>query len=163
MEELETLDKKEYELSVILAEEIGADAVLKAVSAITENGGIEVVSKETKAVELAYPIKKHRSAFLLSLILKMAPANTIILAAALRFMPEVLRSLTITPPIKKAVINRKPTRDYSDAPREPREMTEAKPAEAAPKLVKPEISSNTDLSKELEKLESTTETIESTN
>ncbi len=162
MEELETLDKKEYELSVILAEEIGVDAVLKAVSAIAENGGIEVVNKEIKAVELAYPIKKHRSAFLLSLILKMAPANTKILSAAMRFMPEVLRSLTITPPIKKAVINRKPMREYSDAPREPREMAEVKSTDVAPKIVKPEISSNTDLSKELEKLEATTETAEST-
>jgi ribosomal protein S6 len=163
MEELETLEAREYELSVILAEEAALEAVVKIISNIKDNGGVEVVSKEVKAVELAYPIKKHRSGFLASFILKMVPANTHILSSTLRFTPEVLRSLTITPPIKKGVVNRKPMRDYSDRPSEILEKEELKSAEPVVKLVKPEISSNNDLSKELEKLEATgSEPVEST-
>lgn len=89
--EAEAAEKREYELAVLAVDEgyetpIGKD--------------IEVVQKDgPKSVPLAYPIKKHLSAYLRVYILRALPQAADELNKSVEADQLVLRHLLITPPI----------------------------------------------------------------
>jgi len=144
-DELELKDKKEYEMSFVLASEDGATDVLSALTAI----GAEVVTKSSlNSIKLAYPIKKHESAYFGFCIFKADPSSIKQLKDALALNANVLRSLLITPPVK--ISAREDRRLGEGRERRPAvvsklEVVEAKPAE-------PQILSNEGLEKKLEEI-----------
>lgn len=140
LEESDIKDKKEYELSFILADETGVSEVDQVLSRY----GAEVTFRSpVTLIRLAYPIKKHESAhfgFVYFTSPTDAPAK---IRGSLALAPKVLRSIMITPPMRQPV-------------REPREMrgATAKREESAPAVVaKPEVAvSNEALEKKLEEI-----------
>ncbi len=132
-------DKKEYELSFVLADETGVSEV----DQVLARYGAEVSFRSpVTLIRLAYPIKKHESAyfgFVYFTVLPDAPAK---IRGSLALAPKVLRSIMITPPMRQPV-------------REPREARGIKREEAvipAP-APKPETAvSNEALEKKLEEI-----------
>jgi hypothetical protein len=94
MEDDGVKDKRQYELAVLLDNENAALGLLD---------GIVVDHKEgPKLVRLAYPIKKHTSAYLATYYFFAEPNLVPALKEQVQTKPDVLRSLWVTPPIPRA-------------------------------------------------------------
>lgn len=136
---------KEYELAILAESEAVETEIDKLLADLPEGGQVEILNKEpARLLTLAYPINKHLSATLLVYQLRTQPENIAKIRESLRFQPNVLRHLLITPPIQK--LNAQKTRER------PSEMVAATISPPA-KPVGPEISSNELLTKTLEQLE----------
>lgn len=99
--------KKEYELAILADSEAAEPEIDKFLS--DPSFGAEVIGKEAAGpVQLAYPIKKHSSAALIVYYLRMPPEGAVKLKNGLAFQATVLRSLLITPPIKRVNVRKKP-------------------------------------------------------
>ncbi len=97
-------DKKEYELSYILPTE---EAGIEVEKAIVAAGGEITTKSPIQSMKLAYPIKKHASAFFGFFYLNALPENVVKLHDALRVNKNVLRHLIVTPPIKMAPLEQR--------------------------------------------------------
>lgn len=106
LDETNLKDKKEYELNAMLVDE----AVASEVEAlIKKNGGEMIKPASVASVRLAYPLKKHESAFFSTFIFSAYPNVVKIIKDELALNVKVLRSLILTPPVK--VIPREPRPD----------------------------------------------------
>lgn len=131
---------KEYELAVLADDESSEMEVGKVLE------GTEVTSKlPSKAIHLAYPIKKRNLATLFVYKFNAAPEIISRMREALRFHPNILRSLLITPPIQTANKTNKVRKETPTAPNVV-SASGVKPAN-------PEINSNEFLAKTLEEME----------
>ena len=84
-------DLRDYEIAVLMANELDEPLF---------GEGVEIVEKEgPKAIQLAYPIKKHASASLRVYVVRCSPENAAGIAALLKSNASVIRHLLITPPI----------------------------------------------------------------
>lgn len=130
--------KKEYELAVLIDSEPAEAEIDKL---------LEFTDKEpARLITLAYPIKKHATAVFIVYRFSVLPEAISKLEGALRFHPHVLRSMIITPPIKKFA--------YQKRARETEVVHSSPLAVKEPqRSLSPEISSNELLTKTLEKLE----------
>ncbi len=98
-------EKREYELAVIAANE--ADEVVFG-------AGIEMVQKEgPKPIALAYPIKKHLSAYMRVYVFRALPADADLLNKSVEADQSILRHLMITP----AIAVRRESRAHETRPR----------------------------------------------
>jgi len=89
--EAEMTEKREYELAVLAMEE-GYETPMAQ--------DIEVVQKDgPKSVPLAYPIKKHLSAYMRVYIVRALPQAAAELNKSVEADQSVLRHILITPPI----------------------------------------------------------------
>lgn len=90
--------KNDYEISFLVKTPQGGSAI----EVLLQQYGSEIVNRGSLAeMSLAYPIKKNRQAYFGFLHFK-APAEAVAkLKDSLELNSEVLRSLVITPPIKK--------------------------------------------------------------
>ncbi len=139
-------DKKEYEMSFVLASEEGAADVFSTLNVI----GAEVITKSSlNSIKLAYLIKKHASGYFGFCIFKAEPASVKQLKDALALNAKVLRNLLITPPIKIAA--RREDRSSGDG-RERRSVVAAKPELVEARPAEPQILSNEGLEKKLEEI-----------
>ncbi len=127
-------EKREYELAVIAAEE-SYEAVFGAT--------IEIVQKEgPKPIALAYPIKKHLSAYMRVYVFQALPADAATLNASIEADQSILRHMMITP----AIAVRRESRAH-----------EAKPRGEAVRPNSPEAVSNAALEAALETIQGTDE------
>ncbi len=107
---MEQSDKKEYEIGYITSSEEGGKAVAKILTGM----GAEVSFEAPLAkVALAYPIKKHASAYFGYSYFNATPDIISSVRDSLKMKPEVLRSLIMTPPTNK----RNVAEESSAAPR----------------------------------------------
>lgn len=89
--EAEVAEKREYELAVLAIEEGYETPISKDIEILQKDG--------PKSVALAYPIKKHLSAYLRVYILRALPQAADELNKSVEADQAVLRHLFITPPI----------------------------------------------------------------
>ena len=124
-DESELKDKKEYELAAMLSEEVVA-AEVEAV--IRKYGGEMASPARVTSLRLAYPLKKHDSAFFAVFIFTALPGAVKFVKEDLALNPKVLRSLILTPPVK--VVPREPRAPRVEKKEGALEVA-AKPAEVA--------------------------------
>lgn len=92
-------ERKQYELAILLDNEASESNI----AGLFSKNQAEVYQKDNiKTINLAYPIKKHVTASLAVYYFYSLPSNIEKLETELRFHPNVLRSLLVTPPIQKA-------------------------------------------------------------
>ncbi len=91
-------NQKKFEISYLVKTEANKEAVLKVLS---EAGVSNVTDGRFTEIKLAYPIKKHTSAFFGSSTFEADPAVIDKLDKSLKFMEEVLRFLIISAPSPK--------------------------------------------------------------
>lgn len=133
-EEVQDTDPREYELAVVLVSELHEPSFASDIEIIQKDG--------PKSVVLAYPIKKHTSAFLRVYLLRCRGAVAKELASVLRHDAAIIRYLLITPPI---VTSRKNTYVESEHTEEQIKTVSVVPARA-------EAISNEALEEALEKI-----------
>lgn len=141
----ELKDKKEYEISFVLSGEDGATEIERELSAI----GAEVTFKSPAAsTRLAYPLKKHETAYFGYTHFMALPAGIKVLKEALAHNPKVLRSLILTPAVKPVAREPRPAHADAAVARD----REKKPVSAAePKPVE-KLITNEALEKKLEEI-----------
>ncbi len=137
-------DKKEYELSYLAPTEEASIEVEKAIAAI---GGEVATKGPLQNMRLAYPIKKHASAYFGFYYVKALPDAVVKLHDMLRVNKGILRHLIVTPPIKAVPRGERFVRDARKAP----------PSAGVPKIeevkpAQPQILSNEGLEKELQQI-----------
>ncbi len=133
--------KKEYELAILIDAESAEADIDKLLS--DKDLSAEVFHKDpARLMTLAYPIKKHTAGVLLIYQLSLLTENVDKLEKGLRFQPHVLRSMIVTPPIKKSSFRRDRVEEAAVAGRK-----------ESVRSLSPEISSNELLTKTLETLE----------
>lgn len=148
---------KEYELAALVTNEAVEAELDNLLKDIPGGGSVEVCEKQpARAVVLAYPIKKHSSATLLVYILKADPSVIENVKKALGFKEGVLRSMIVTPPIKKIdlvkeVKNEVKKNSKARVSSLEKEVSVSQDDEMKRRL-NPEISSTEELAKTLEKL-----------
>lgn len=132
-------DKKEYELGAMLIDE----AVSTEVEAIIKkNGGEMVGAPSVSSMRLAYPLKKHESAFFGVFIFNAYSSAVKNIKDEVDLNVKVLRSLILTPPVK--VVPREPRSEHSRI---------AKKEVASEVVAKPDaVVSNEALEKKLEEI-----------
>lgn len=114
-------EKKEYELAFLVRGSEGTSAVEKMLNGY----GAEITSRRTPAETVfAYPIKKNRQGYFGFFHFKAAPEEAGKITDALKLNPEVLRTLIVVSPVKKA-----------EKARQPRSVSELKSPKA--KVVEP--------------------------
>lgn len=139
---------KKYEISLMLRSEEAAELVFALVK---NQGGEMLETSPLQKIKLAYPIKKEMSAFFLSGVAQLMPANVLALNNGLRLLSGVLRFLIITPPILKEERTERPAhyvKPKSELPPKLEVPKEPKPVAPA----EPEVLTNELLEKELEKI-----------
>ncbi len=93
-------ERKIYEISFLVKDLSGKEAILKVLS----NIGAEIESEgKFSEIKLAYPINKQLTAMFGFIIFKAEPASVTGIKKELQFAESILRTLLITPPPKKAV------------------------------------------------------------
>ncbi len=91
-------EKKQYELAVLLDDESAEGVVADF---LTKNQ-VEIYQKDgPKTINLAYPIKKHTTAFLVVYYFYSLSSHIKLIESELRLQSHILRFLLITPPIQK--------------------------------------------------------------
>ncbi|TSC83144.1 MAG: 30S ribosomal protein S6 [Parcubacteria group bacterium Gr01-1014_19] len=92
-------NKKEYEIAYLLATPEAEQDVL----ALLKQNGAEISHQKAAAsIPLAYPIKKHATAYFGFVYFMADPAVIKPVTDALTLQKGVLRSLVITPPVRVA-------------------------------------------------------------
>ncbi len=91
-------DLKSYEISFLLKNPEGESAI---VDLINQHKGKIIHKGSLKEIKLAFPIKKHSSAYFGYVQFELAPAQIEKVSQSLKLNPLVLRHLTITPPMIK--------------------------------------------------------------
>lgn len=89
-QEVRQEDTREYEIAVIMAQDVDEPIFGPAIQVMQKDG--------PKAVVLRYAIKKHTSGFLRTYIARCVPAVAHELNASLQSNKAVIRHLLITPP-----------------------------------------------------------------
>lgn len=126
--------KREYELAILADSEVAEKDIDKFLN--DKSFEAEIIGRETvDMVQLAYPIKKHSSAALFVYYIKTLPEGAVKIKNGLVFQANVLRSLLITPPIRRANIKKR-SDSSSDS-----------------KKTSSEVSSTEELAKTLERLQ----------
>lgn len=116
-EEIQGSGEREYEVAALFVNELDEPVF---------GGDITIIQKDgPQLVALAYPIKKHRSAFLRVYLLQCARVAAQALAHALNHDQKIIRHLLITPPI---VTRRKDKRAEGELKEESATMARATPA-----------------------------------
>lgn len=134
-------DKKQYEMSFLLKEEVTLPVVLKFVKDL---GGEVDFEGPTQKIALAYPIEKEMSAFFGYIHFSMDPAEIAHVVHEMETKPGILRHLIITPPFKKSEARPRPDMAVARASRAVAPRAEsAKPAETL---------TNEDLEKRIEEI-----------
>ncbi|MCR4260971.1 MAG: 30S ribosomal protein S6 [Candidatus Colwellbacteria bacterium] len=88
-------EKKTYEISFLARTEEGAGTVLKHLNQV----GADITNtQQIEQINLAYPIKKHNSAYLGCVHFALQPTDVVTLRDALRFEEGILRYTIVTPP-----------------------------------------------------------------
>ena len=153
---MEDDQKREYELALLIDDQSAEAVIDQFLAKLPEGAKIEISKKEAaRTIRLAYPVKKFSSATLLVYQFQAIPEVINKIEEGLRFQKNILRSLLVALPIKKAEV----IKQAEVAVAAPREGVEPKVAEASvatkPKQTQstnPEISSNELLTKTLEEL-----------
>jgi ribosomal protein S6 len=143
---MEEIDKKEYELAVLVKNEEDLAGIL---TVVRDNGGEVSVEPRAKRLALAYEIKKNKEAVFAFCTFKMLPAGAKQLEYDLNNKADVLRFLIIASPAPVsagehevgAVAGKRPARVMRSAP----SGADAKPS--APKPL-----SNEALEKKIEEI-----------
>lgn len=133
-EEIKESSEREYEVAALFINELDEPLFGENVKIIQKDG--------PKLVALAYPIKKHQSAFLRVYRLKCAGVVAQELAKALNHDQKIIRHLLITPPI---MTRRKDKRAAGEHKEEPAKT-------AYEMLARPAVVSNEALEEALEKI-----------
>src|SRR3989344_3189883 len=130
-------EKNTYEISFLERGEEAAGTVLKHLNQV----GAEITSEQQlEQVNLAYPIKKHNSAYLGCIHFAIQPEEVGILRETLRFDEGILRYIIVTPPF---------VREENPQPRGSR-MNQEVPSERQSSV--DTIASNKDLEAKLEEI-----------
>jgi ribosomal protein S6 len=91
---------RQYELAVLVTNEAGEVDIDSLLAEFSQSHNLVMDGKDpAKLVALSYPIKKHKSAILLTYRFTASPLVAPLLSQALRHREGVLRNLVITPPI----------------------------------------------------------------
>ena len=91
-------EKNTYEISFLARTEEGAGTVLRYLSQV----GADVTGEQRiEQINLAYPIKKHSSAYLGCIHFALKPGEVETLKDTLRFEEGILRYTIVTPPFVK--------------------------------------------------------------
>ena len=96
---MEASDKKDYEISFLAREEVGAHEVLRTVSRL---GGEVILEGPLERIALAYKIEKEISAYFGYFHFRFSPDGMKSLRHELETNKAVLRFLIIHPPLVKA-------------------------------------------------------------
>lgn len=107
-EEIKESGEREYEIAVLFVNELDEPVFGRDIEIIQKDG--------PKLVALAYPIKKHRSAFLRVYLLRCAGVAAQELAIALNRDQKIIRHLLITPPIIKRHKDKHAEEEYKEEP-----------------------------------------------
>ncbi len=91
-------DFKSYEISFLLKHPEGEKAVIDL---IDQHKGRVFQKGSLSEIKLAYPIKKHASAYFGYIQFELRPDQIEKISQSLKLNPLVLRHLTITPPLIK--------------------------------------------------------------
>ena len=119
--------KKEYEISFLVKDQGGTQAVLAAL----KQAEAEIISEGTpRRITLAYPINHETQADFCFVQVSLDPARIGSLDTALRALPQVIRFLIITPPFGRSV-----TRTMTTQSTRPR--ITSKPLEQKPSFTEP--------------------------
>lgn len=95
---METENKKNYEISFLTHSEEGVGVLVKHLNQL----GAEILNEgDIESINLAYPIKKHESAYFGCIHFEASPDLIDQLKEVLKFEDGVLRYLIITPPFMK--------------------------------------------------------------
>jgi len=138
--EKEQEEKKEYELSFLLKNEEGINALQSVLSRF----GCEVTSQsEIKRTVLAYPIKKETSALFGFVYFMAIPTSIREFTHELRLESSVLRFLVVNEPIKRAFGSLAENGPSYGADKNEKPLSEEKPSHAV---------TNEDLEKKLEEI-----------
>ena len=116
-EEIDREIKRDYELAFLLNTEDAFGVVLKI---LKEHGITPVYQSQVNQIKLAYPIKKHESAFFGFLYFEAAPEVIEGIKSGLSLNAQVVRFLIVTPFIKLPSPQMRPTQKSPDA--KPSEM-----------------------------------------
>ena len=130
-------EKNKYEISFLAPTEEGAGIVLKHLNQVDAEINDE---QQLEQISLAYPIKKHNSAYLGCIHFTLDPEEVTVLRDTLKFEENILRYTIVTPPFIKV---------EETQPRGPR-TTQESVIERAPSA--PETVSNKDLEARLEEI-----------
>ena len=153
-EESTVEDQKAYEVSFLLTEE----SVIADIDKAIEGAGMQITNKgQLQNLKLAYPIKKHDSAFFGYYHIAGLPENIKKVKEALALNPKILRILVLTPPIIVAPREIRSTARDSQTPTQEIQSTASGVNVAAPKpeevrRPEPAILSNEGLEKKLEEI-----------
>ena len=130
-------EKNKYEISFLAPTEEGAGIVLKHLNQV----GAEINGEQQlEQMSLAYPIKKHNSAYFGCIHFALDPEEVTVLRDTLKFEENILRYTIVTPPFIKV---------EETQPRGPR-VAQEMVIERAPST--PETVSNKDLEARLEEI-----------
>jgi ribosomal protein S6 len=100
IETLQLEGQREYEVSFWLTSE---EAISEILDILASAKMLISVKAPLTSLKLAYPIKKHTSAFFGSCIFTGLPENLKQVEKALLNNPKILRTLIMTPPVKVTV------------------------------------------------------------
>ena len=101
---METKETKNYEISFLTHTEEGVGLVIKHLNQL----GAQIVNEgKIEQRRLAYPIKKHESAYFGCIQFALDPENVHALKEAIKFDKSILRYLVVTPPISTEANQRK--------------------------------------------------------
>ena len=129
---------KEYELSLLALSEQSAQDV----GDVLDKMGLKVLANgQVRSMNLAYPMKKHKSAFFTYYQFQAKPEKVKDLDAQLKLKTEILRFLIVTPPIKKVAERSRPVsvdNQIKDQSSKPFEKVEEK-LKAAPEILSNEL------------------------
>jgi len=132
------IEKKTYEISFMARTEEDATVPAKYL----KQAGADILSEQqVEQVNLAYPIKKHNSAYLGCIHFAIQPAEVEVLRETLRFEEGILRYTIVTPPFLEV---------EDPQPRGPR-MSQEAPVERQPASSNT-LASNEDLEAKLEEI-----------
>lgn len=119
-EEIKESSEREYEVAALFVNELDEPVF---------GGDINIIQKEgPKLVALAYPIKKHRSAFLRVYLVQCAGVAAQELAMSLNHDQKIIRHLLITPPIMTRRTDKRAEEKYEEEPAKTAHATPAHPA-----------------------------------
>lgn len=130
---------KEYEVTFLGLDE----AACQEVGGVLSSLGMQVLTTGAlRQVELAYPIKKHKTAVLAHYQFQALPEKIKELKDQLSFKANVLRFLIVTPPIKKVVERPRfvPSENqFRNPTNKPVEKIEERINKAAPEILSNEL------------------------
>ena len=137
-------EKNTYEISFLARTEEGAGTVLKHLNQV----GADITNtQQIEQINLAYPIKKHNSAYLGCVHFALQPTDVVTFRDALRFEEGILRYTIVTPPF---------VRVEDPQPRGPRVNQEAQIERSSPidsvASNRDSVASNKDLEAKLEEI-----------